>query len=139
MATLNFDKNLNIITLFGGKDSFKVFNDLFILDIMNFEWIKIKLFGPDDICKKAGHCSGIIDDKLLIFGGCDENNKYPLAKILCIELDILRNKYISKIYEYAKQSLKENPKDPEGKFFMKLLREGNELPKNISPLWNLQS
>ena len=139
MATLNFDKNLNIITLFGGKDSFKVFNDLFILDIMNFEWIKIKLFGPDDICKKAGHCSGIIDDKLLIFGGCDENNKYPLAKILCIELDILRNKYISKIYEYAKQSLKENPKDPEGKFFMKLLREGNELPKNISPLWNLQA
>ena len=137
MSSINFDKNLNIVTLFGGKDSYRVFNDLFILDIMNFQWIRIRLFGPDEICRKAGHCSGIINNKLLIFGGCDENNKYPLAKTLCIELDILRNKYISKIHDYARQSLKQNPKDPEGKFFIKLLREGNELPKNISPLWSV--
>ena len=131
MSSINFDKNLNIITLFGGKDVYKVYNDLFILDIMNFEWIKIKLFGPENICKKMGHCSGILNEQLIIFGGCDENNKYPLAKILNIELNILKNRNISKIYDYANTSIKQSPKDSEGKYILKLLRDGHELPKNF--------
>ena len=135
MSSINFDKNLNILTVFGGKDVFRVFNDLFILDIMNFEWIKIKLFGPDDICKKMGHCSEIINDKLLIFGGCDEDNKYPVAKILCIELDILKNRNTSKLYNYARSSLKQRPKDIEAKLILKSLKEGNELPKSLYQFW----
>ena len=131
MSSINFDKNLNIITVFGGKDVYKVYNDLFILDIINFEWIKIQLFGPDVIYKKMGHCSGILDEKLLIFGGCDENNKYPLAKTLSIELSIIKNRNLSKIYNSARSSLKQNPKDREGKLILKLLRDGNELPKNL--------
>ena len=133
MASINFNKDLNIITLFGGRDNIKVFNDLFILDIMNFEWIKIDLFGPENICKRFEHCSGILNENLFIFGGCDENNKYPQAKTFCIELDILKNKYTSKIYNYANTSLKENPKNEEGKLILKLIREGNDIPKNIFP------
>ena len=136
MATINFNKDLNIITLYGGKDTFKVYNDLFILDIMNFEWIKINLFGPENICKRVGHCSGILNENLLIFGGCDENNKYPLSKTLCIELDILKNKYTSKMYNFAISSLKQSPKNEEGKFILKLIREGNDIPKNIFPYLN---
>ena len=135
MSSINFDKNLNILTVFGGKDVFRVFNDLYILDIMNFEWIKIKLFGPDDICKKMGHCSEIINDKLLIFGGCDEDNKYPAAKILCIELDILKNRNTSKLYNYARSSLKQRPKDIEAKLILKSLKDGNELPKSLYQFW----
>ena len=40
---------------------------------------------------------------MYIFGGCDENNKYPSAKVLCIELDLLRNKKLSKIFDFANQ------------------------------------
>ena len=138
MASINFNKNLNIITLFGGKDVYRVFNDLFVLDIMNFEWIKIRLFGPDVICKKMGHCSEIINDKLLIFGGCDEDNKYPLAKILCIELDILKNRNTSKIYEFANNSIKQRPKDIEGKLILKSLKEGKEIPKSLYHFLYLQ-
>ena len=137
MASINFNKDLNIITLFGGRDNIKVFNDLFILDIMNFEWIKINLFGPENICKRFEHCSGILNENLFIFGGCDENNKYPQAKTFCIELDILKNKYTSKIYNYANTSLKENPKNEEGKLILKLIREGNDIPKNIFPYLKL--
>ena len=135
MASINFDKNLNILTVFGGKDIFRVFNDLYVLDIMNFEWIKIKLFGPDIICKKMGHCSEIINDKLFIFGGCDEDNKYPVAKILCIELDILKNRNTSRVYDYARASIKQRPKDYEAKLILKSLKEGNELPKNLYQFW----
>ena len=138
MASINFNKNLNIITLFGGKDVYRVFNDLFVLDIINFEWINIKLFGPDEICKKMGHCSEIINDNLLIFGGCDENNKYPTAKILCIELDILKNRNTSRIFEFAKNSVEQRPKDIEGKLILRALKEGKEIPKNLYNFFYLQ-
>ena len=133
MASINFDKDLNIITLYGGKDVFRVFNDLYILDIMNFEWIKINLFGPENICKRMGHCSGIINQKLYIFGGCDEDNKYPHAKTLSIELDIFNNRHLSKLYDFAKSSLKQSPKNEEGKIILKILKEGNDIPKNLYP------
>ena len=133
MASINFDKDLNIITLYGGKDVFRVFNDLYVLDVVNFEWIKINLFGPENICKRMGHCSGIINQKLYIFGGCDEDNKYPYAKTLSIELDILNNRLLSKIYNFAQSSLKQSQKKEEGKIILKILREGNEIPKNLYP------
>ena len=136
MASINFNKDLNIITLFGGRDTFKVYNDLFILDIMNFEWIKINLFGPENICKRFEHCSGILNENLFIFGGCDENNKYPQAKTFCIELDILKNKYISKMYNFARSSIKQDPKNEEIKSILKLIREGNDIPKTIFPYRN---
>ena len=77
----------------------------------------------------------IINDKLLIFGGCDEDNKYPVAKILCIELDILKNRNTSKLYNYARSSLKQRPKDIEAKLILKSLKDGNELPKSLYQFW----
>ena len=137
MSVMNFNKTLNFITIYGGKDSFHIFNDLFILDIMNFQWIKIELFGPHNICGRMGHCSGIINEKLYIFGGCDENNKYPSAKVLCIELDLLRNKKLSKIFDFAKSALIQSPKDRTAKNVMQLLKEGAEIPHDIYPFLQL--
>ena len=69
---------------------------------MNFQWFQIELFGPKIEQGRVGHCSQIINDKLFIFGGCDEDNKYPVAKILCIELDILKNRNTSKCISLIK-------------------------------------
>ena len=137
MSIMNYNKTLNFITIYGGKDSFRVYNDLYILDIMNFQWIKIDLFGPDFIFGRMGHCGGIIGEKLYIFGGCDENTKYPSSKVLCIELDLLRNKKLSKIYDYAKSTLSQNPKDKTAKNVMDLLREGAEIPNDVYPFLQL--
>ena len=137
MCTMNFNHILNFITVYGGKDSLKIFNDLFILDIMNFQWFKIELFGPQIEGGRFGHCSDIIDDKLYIFGGCDDNNKYLSAKVLCIELDLLRNKKFGKIYEFAKYSLEQNPKDRTAKNVMDLLNVGADLPQDIYPFLHL--
>ena len=137
MSVMNYNKTLNFITIYGGKDSFHVFNDLYILDVMNFQWLKIDLFGPDSICGRMGHCGGIISEKLYIFGGCDEDNKYPSARLLCIELDLLRNKKLSKIYDFAKSTLDQNVKDKTAKNVMQLLKEGAEIPHDIYPFLQL--
>ena len=104
---------------------------------MNFQWLKIDLFGPDSMCGRMGHCGGIISEKLYIFGGCDEDNKYPSARLLCIELDLLRNKKLSKIYEFAKSTLDQNVKDKTAKNVMQLLKEGAEIPHDIYPFLQL--
>ena len=137
MSVMNFNKILNFITIYGGKDLYHIYNDLFILDIMNFQWIKIELFGPESICGRMGHCGGIINEKLYIFGGCDENNKYPSAQVLCIELDLLRNKKMSKIYEFAKSALIQNSKDRTAKNVISLLNLGAEIPHDIYPFLHL--
>ena len=137
MVAMNFNKILNFITIYGGKDSFQIYNDLYILDIMNFQWIKIDLFGPELVCGRMGHCGGIINEKLYIFGGCDENNKYPSAKVLCVELDLLRNKKLSKIFNFAKSALIQSPKDRTAKNVMSLLKEGAEIPHDIYPFLHL--
>ena len=137
MAVMDYNKTLNFIAIYGGKDSFHIFNDLYILDIMNFEWIKIDLFGPHYICGRMGHCGGIINEKMYIFGGCDENNKYPSAQVLCIELDLLRNKKLSKIFDFAKSTLNQSPKDRTAKNVMQLLKDGAEIPHDIYPFLQL--
>ena len=69
MATMNYNNILNYIIVYGGKNINQVFGDLFILDIMNFQWLSVKLFGASISLGIVGHCAGIINDKLYIFGG----------------------------------------------------------------------
>ena len=137
MASMSFNEILNFIAIYGGKDSKQVFGDLFILDIMNFQWFHIELFGTKVEKGRMGHSSEIIKDKLFIFGGCDENNIYMPAKVMIIELDLLRNKKLGKIYDFASYSLLQNPKDKTAKNVVELLNIGAELPKDIYPLLKL--
>ena len=137
MATMNFNTILNYIIIYGGKNINEVFGDIYILDIMNFQWIGVKLFGTEIKTKVSGHCAGIINNKLYVFGGNDEDNKYTSAKLLCIELDLIRNKKLTRIYQYAQTVLTENPKDRTAKNVMDLLRDGADLPPDIYPFLQL--
>ena len=139
MATMNFNKILNYITLYGGKSINQVFGDLFVLDIMNFQWINVNLFGGSIKKGITGHCSSIINDKLFIFGGCDENNKYINAKILCVDLDLFKNKKLAKVYEYAMSVLTDNPKDKTAINVLELMKEGVDLPPDIYPFLQLDN
>ena len=139
MSTMSFNKTLNYILIYGGKNVDIIFGDLFILDIMNFQWLNVKLFGASITEGIAGHCAGIVNDKLYIFGGCNENNKYIKAKLLCVELDLFRNKKITKIFEYALAVLNENPKDKTAKNVMELIKGGVDLPQDIYPFLQLDN
>jgi hypothetical protein len=137
MATMNVNTILYYIIIYGGKNIQQVFGDIFILDIMNFQWISVKLFGTDIKPKLSGHCAGIINNKLYIFGGSDEDNKYSSAKLLCIELDLIRNRKLARIYTYAKTVLLENPRDRLAKHVMDLLKDGADLPPDVYPFLQL--
>ena len=137
MTSMSFNEILNFITIYGGKDSKQIFGDLFVLDVMNFQWLQVELFGTKIENGRIGHCSEIIKDKLFIFGGCDDNNKYIPAKVMCIELDLIKNKKLGRIYEFANFSLAQNPKDKTAKNIVELLDSGAELPKDIYPLLQL--
>ena len=137
MATMNVNNILNYIIIYGGKNINQVFGDIFVLDIMNFQWIKVELFGTNIKTKISGHCAGIINNKLYVFGGSDEDNKYTSAKLLCIELDLMRNKKLNRIYQYAQTVLSENPKDKTAKNVLDLLKDGADLPPDIYPFLQL--
>ena len=137
MATMNVNTILNYVIIYGGKSINQVFGDISILDIMNFQWIGVKLFGTDIRTKVSGHCAGIVNNKLYVFGGSDEDNKYTNAKLLCVELDLIRNKKLTKIYKYAKAVLKENPKDRTAKNVIELMKDGADLPSDIYPFLQL--
>ena len=96
-----------------------------------------KLFGTDIKTQISGHCAGIINNKLYVFGGSDEDNKYTSAKLLSIELDLFRNKKLTRIYQYAKTVLSENPKDKTAKNVIDLLKDGADLPPDIYPFLQL--
>ena len=64
-------------------------------------------------------------------------DKYTSAKLLSIELDLMRNKKLTRIYEYAKTVLSENPKDKTAKNVMDLLKDGADLPPDIYPFLQL--
>lgn len=137
MATMNVNNILNYIIIYGGKNINQVFGDIFVLDIMNFQWINVELFGTNIKTKISGHCAGIINNKLYVFGGSDEDNKYTSAKLLCIELDLMRNKKLNRIYQYAQTVLSENPKDKTAKNVLDLLKDGADLPPDIYPFLQL--
>jgi hypothetical protein len=137
MATMNVNTILNYIIIYGGKNINQVFGDIYVLDIMNFQWIGVKLFGTEIKTQISGHCAGIINNKLYVFGGSDENNKYKSAKLLSIELDLFRNKKLTRIYQYANTVLKENPKDKTAKNVIDLLKDGADLPPDIYPFLKL--
>ena len=137
MATMNLNNILNYIIIYGGKSINQVFGDIFILDIMNFQWIGVQLFGTDIKTKISGHCAGIINNKLYVFGGSNEDNKYTSAKLLSIELDLMRNKKLTRIYEYAKTVLAENPKDKTAKKVRDGMKDGADVPPDIDPFLQL--
>ena len=135
-STLNYYKGLNYIVLYGGKNLDYVFNDLFILDIMNFNWISVDLYGSINE-KRAEHCSEIIGDKLIIFGGCNENN-FLNSKVFIIELDLFKNKRYKRILDFAQENLKVDSNDKIANLVVEKISKGEDIPNDIYPFLSIE-
>lgn len=90
-ATMNYYETLNVIILFGGQNNFQnSTNDLYILNLDSFFWIKIKLY-HDIPSERSAHSSCIFKNQLIIFGGIN-SDMYVGSDIFTVNLDIFDKK-----------------------------------------------
>ena len=85
-------------------------DDTFILELVNLNWIKIKLYSNNDnfkVISRFGHNSSIFDNKLIIFGGMNNNN-YIGSSLFIVNLDF---NFSPKIMDAAEQLMINNSKN----------------------------
>jgi hypothetical protein len=79
LHTMNYYEEGNFLIIYGGKNDFTErsdFNDIFLLELSKLEWLEIKVFSsePITVMSRFGHSSFIDVNKLIIFGGMNNNN-----------------------------------------------------------------
>ena len=96
--SMNYYEKGGFIIIHGGRndemsDSFAL-NDTFILDLENFNWMKIELYNNElsnfNVFSRCGHQSVIYSNKLIILGGMNSNN-YLGSALLIVNLDFYYN------------------------------------------------
>ena len=79
--TMNYCDTLNILIIYGGRNETMIksgkntpmLRDMYILTIDIMTWTEIEIDG--ELPSKTLHSADIVNDKLLIFGGVNENSK----------------------------------------------------------------
>lgn len=86
--TMQFNYDLNIIAIFGGKSdygvTFEVFSDLWILSLANLTWTEVILKGLRPQAR-FDHSDCLVDSAIIIYGGI-YNNKYAGNELIQIEM-----------------------------------------------------
>jgi len=91
LHTTAYNTSLNVLIIFGGRVDqlntpvYTCFNDVFLLDTLNFIWLRVKVIG-DVPLGRSGHCAETIDRKMFVFGGVT-NTSYCSGDIWTLELD----------------------------------------------------
>ena len=112
--SMNFYEKSRYIIIHGGRNdnlsSSCALDDTFILELVNLNWIKIKLYSNNDnfkVISRFGHNSSIFDNKLIIFGGMNNNN-YIGSSLFIVNLDF---NFSPKIMNAAEQLMINNSKN----------------------------
>ncbi len=112
--SMNFYEKSRYIIIHGGRNdnlsSSCALDDTFILELVNLNWIKIKLYSNNDnfkVISRFGHNSSIFDNKLIIFGGMNNNN-YIGSSLFIVNLDF---NFSPKIMDAAEQLMINNSKN----------------------------
>ena len=112
--TMNFYERGNFLIIHGGRNDSvsenSALNDTYLLNLENFEWIKIILYSDInnfEILCRCGHQGIIFIDKLIILGGMNNNN-YLGCSLFIINLDfndtnILKRDSYSQFIEVGKK------------------------------------
>ena len=76
-STMNFFEKLNVVIIYGGKNEYSkygpYFNDMYFLDVETLNWVKIELNINESFYPRGRHCSCIVENEILIFGGYNDN------------------------------------------------------------------
>lgn len=129
-CSMNYFSDLNIIVVYGGRGrTMEALNDIFILDVINFNWIEAELFGGENQ-PRAEHVGVIDGSKLLIFGGCSETG-FLSAKVFGINLDLFSNQRYKKMLQYAEENLSTDHHDKTASQVIQMIKSGIPVPDDI--------
>ncbi len=91
--TMNYYERGNYLIIHGGRNDVmsdsSALNDTILLNLENFEWMGVTLYSNVNnfnIVSRCGHQSIVYIDKLIIFGGMNNNN-YLGSSLFIINLD----------------------------------------------------
>ena len=128
--SMSFYERCNFLIIHGGRNDLMsdtiAFDDTFVLDLEFFEWFKVELYSQFDkfkVLSRCGHQSSIYGNKLIIFGGMNNNN-YIGSTLFIVNLDFTYNNQQRSIQEIMMKELK-GQDDVEAK--QKLFKLKNEL------------
>ena len=130
--SMNFYERGNFLIIHGGRNDLMsdniAFNDTFVLDLEFFEWFQVELYSQFEqfkVLSRCGHQSAIYGNKLIIFGGMNNNN-YIGSSLFVINLDFTYSNNQKSSHEIMMKELK-GQNDFEAR--QKMLKLKNELKK----------
>ena len=131
--SMNYYEKGNFLIIHGGRNDNMsdscALNDTFIFDLENFEWHGIILYSQlpgFKVLNRCGHQSAIFGNKLIIFGGMNNNN-YLGSTLFIVNLDFYFESQPKTVEEITLKQLEEKDDNESHKKIMKIK---SELGKN---------
>ena len=135
--SMDYYEKSNILIIHGGRNdalsATSALNDTFILDLENFEWMNIELYSNTKdfkVISRYGHKSSIFSNKLIIFGGMNNNN-YIGSSLFIVNLDFYYSINMKSIEQMNIEKIKGDDKLAYGKKIKKLQLELGKLKLGV--------
>ena len=135
--SMDFYEKANYLIIHGGRNdalsASSALNDTFILDLENFEWARIELYSNNrdfKVISRYGHKSTIFSNKLIIFGGMNNNN-YIGSSLFIVNLDFYYSVSMKTAEQLKLEQIKGYDKLAHGKKMKKLQLELGKLKLGV--------
>ena len=119
--SMDFYEKANYLIIHGGRNdalsATSALNDTYIFDLENFEWTKIELYSNNidfKVISRYGHKSTIFSNKLIIFGGMNNNN-YIGSSLFIVNLDFYYSVEVKTVEQMNLEKIKADKKLAHGK------------------------
>ena len=141
--TMDYYEKGNYLIVHGGRNddlsATSALNDTFVLDLENLGWVKIELYNNSNnfkVISRYGHKSTIFSNKLIIFGGMNNNN-FIGSSLFIINLDFYYSVDKKTIEQMNIENLKKDDKITHGKKMNKIKIELGKLKLGVVNPFNL--
>ena len=144
--TMDYYEKANYLIVHGGRNdelsATSALDDTFVLDLDNLEWVKVELYSNTidfKVISRYGHKSTIFSNKLIIFGGMNNNN-YIGSSLFIVNLDFYYSLNKKTIEQMKIEKIKNDDKLGKDKKLKKIkielghLKLGVVLPINLPPI-----
>ena len=127
--SMDYFEKSKFIIIHGGRNdnisSSSALNDTYILDLLEFNWIKVHLYSNINnfkVISRFGHNSSLFSNKLIIFGGMNNNN-YIGSSIFIINLDFNYSTILKTAEQIMIENLQKADENESKKMIKKLKQE----------------
>jgi N-acetylneuraminic acid mutarotase len=135
--SMDYYEKGNYLIIHGGRNddlsATSALNDTFVLDLENLGWINVELYNNSNsfkVISRYGHKSTIFSNKLIIFGGMNNNN-FIGSSLFIVNLDFYYSVNKKTIEQMNIESIKNNEKIAHGKKMKKIKIELGKLKLGV--------